>query len=579
VAVKANASKVTLYLSTDRRIGRSDKRLAAKGRLKHGKGKLTVSLPKSLSPNAYFLLACPGKSRRRCATSRTPMVLAPTTPPNFPDATFGADSSRATGGTVGTSGGSISATAADGARFDLTVPAQSVPDGTEIALTPLSTLSAPQKLGRLVAGVTVGPASLNFARGATLTITPPSKVALRKRRAVSFEADGTVLHEVPYATEQTQLVVGVSHPGGYAFTEVGRGRKAGRTAARATVRAAGAGGGVSAFYEGLLAGLLDQLLATGHTVDDGSNAARDYDSAVGTVLDDWIDDVMKHEVPPGLKEDNAADLAIRDLNTYARDAALLGRVGSDSKVIPTDYRLTYEKYLRAQRRCAENHALQEIGDNIYPDEQQLAFYGGAPHSFDELVKCARFRVQIDSEITLDFQPPPTSGSFHYHHLSEVTVAPVASQGFPRWQGSAPGTYTDASGTATTTTSCGSASETRDTTTTITGSSGGNTTISNFRFPLKSSDPDQSFVLSMSSDASENYHSESSGCGLPGSSDDSTDTTWFDSLVFDHQAIGEGAGGAVEFHLNPGAGDVIASRTYSLDGETTTVRVSHIPPSP
>jgi hypothetical protein len=188
-------------------------------------------------------------------------------------------------------------------------------------------------------------------------------------------------------------------------------------------------------------------------------------------------------------------------------------------------------------------------------------------------------VQIDSEITLDFQPPPTSGSYHYHHVSEVTLAPVASQGSPQWQGSAPGTFSDASGSATTTTSCGSASETRSTATTITGSNGGTTTVSKFRFPLTSKDPDQSFVLSMSSDASETYHSESTGCGFPDSSDDSTDTTWFDSLADDHQAIGEGSGGVVDFHLNPGAGDVIASRTYSLDGETTTVRVSHIPPPP
>ena len=83
---------------------------------------------------------------------------------------------------------------------------------------------------------------------------------------------------------------------------------------------------------------------------------------------------------------------------------------------------------------------------------------------------------------------------------------------------------------------------------------------------------------MSSDANESYHSDSSGCGLPSSSDDSTDTSWFNTLVFNHQTIAEGGSGGVDFHLNQGAGDVIASRTYSLDGETTTVRVVHTPPA-
>jgi hypothetical protein len=578
VAVSANAPKVALYLSTDRLVGRADRRLAVKGRLKHGKGKLTVSLPKSLAPNAYFLLACPGKSRHGCASSRTPMVLAPSTPMNFPTTTFGVDSSRATAGTVGKSGGSISATAGDGTHFDLTVPAQSVPDGTQIMLRPLSTLSTPPRLGRLVAGVTVDTSLASFARGATLTITPSRKVALRNRRAVGFEVSGAVLHEVPFATKQARVVLGVSNPGGYAFTEVGAAGKAGGIAARATVRAGGAGGGgVSAFYEGLLAGLLDQLRATGHDINDGSNAARDYLDAAASVLSDWRDDVMKHEVPPGMKDDAPADVAIEDLNRYVSASALLGFVGSDEAVIPTDYLLANGKYVRAQRRCADNHNLKEIGDNIIPDEQQREFYGGAENSFAEVVKCARFRVQIDSEITLDFQPPPTSGSNHYHHTSTTDVQ--ADPSGQHWRGSAPGTYTDASGSSTTTTFCGSATETRDTTTTITGSDGGTTTISNFRFPFRSNDPDQ-FILSMGSDASENYHSESTGCGFPDSSSDFTDNSWFNSLVDDHQAIGEGSGGSsVDFHLNPGAGDVIASRSYSLGGETTTVQVLHIPPTP
>src|SRR4051812_13197804 len=215
---------------------------------------------------------------------------------------------------------------------------------------------------------------------------------------------------------------------------------------------------------------------------------------------------------------------------------LLGFKGAEEQIFPIILRMLDAAYTRHQRLCAANHNLKEIGDKIIPYERNSELLGAPERPLEDVFKCARFRVEIDSAITVI--PSGSSGTFNYHYLSTIDVRlDLNSQ---NWHGSGAGSFSDASGTVTTTTSCGSPSDTRTTTTNVTGSHGNTTTISDFLFAVKSDDPDQSFKLRMSSDASEDYHSDSSGCGLPSDSGDSTDQGWFNSLTADHSSMGEGS---------------------------------------
>jgi hypothetical protein len=128
------------------------------------------------------------------------------------------DSARTARATIGPAGGSVSATAADGRRYTLTVPAGALAADTAISATPVTSMgNAPLAAGTRAA-VRFGPAGLKFAIPATLRIEGLAATVAAGKRRVGFvrSDDGTRMQRVPAGTVSGALELPVPH-----FSDVG----------------------------------------------------------------------------------------------------------------------------------------------------------------------------------------------------------------------------------------------------------------------------------------------------------------------------------------------------------------------
>jgi len=124
------------------------------------------------------------------------------------------DQARATSGLIATSGGTLTATAADGTTYTLTVPADALLDDTTITLTPVTAIGG-FAVGRgLVAAVDAEPSGLLFLKPATLTITLAAAPAERLL-GFGYEGDGTEYHVELLAADGATARLLVTHFSGF----------------------------------------------------------------------------------------------------------------------------------------------------------------------------------------------------------------------------------------------------------------------------------------------------------------------------------------------------------------------------
>jgi hypothetical protein len=151
-------------------------------------------------------------------------------PASPPPAPLQLDSSKAVTQTVGAAGGSLTATAGDGTRYTLTVPAQALRQDVAITLTPIAALGGlPAGVG-LAGGAHLGPEGQTFDVPITLTILLPTTPAsapvpfayageLQQRRLYPATLAGStitfdIVHFSGYAALIGQLEL-ISGPVGY----------------------------------------------------------------------------------------------------------------------------------------------------------------------------------------------------------------------------------------------------------------------------------------------------------------------------------------------------------------------------
>lgn len=123
------------------------------------------------------------------------------------------DEARAVTQTIGFDGGSISATAADGTVFTLSIPADSVRQRTRITLTPVSRLDGLPFGNGTDVTVDLQPSGLLFDVPATLTIEPATPIPAGERILYGY-SDNRLLLAEPVLKAQGIAIV-VPHFSGY----------------------------------------------------------------------------------------------------------------------------------------------------------------------------------------------------------------------------------------------------------------------------------------------------------------------------------------------------------------------------
>ncbi|HEY6065501.1 MAG TPA: hypothetical protein VIY96_05060 [Thermoanaerobaculia bacterium] len=136
------------------------------------------------------------------------------------------DSARAASGAItAATGGTLSATAANGTVFTLAVPPHALVAATTITMTPVSSIDHLPFSGGLVAAVSLEPSGLHLMSGARLTIRTPSPTPQSEETAFAWNGTGEDFFLYPPVAAGGDLQMYVLRLGGYG---VGRGSDAER---------------------------------------------------------------------------------------------------------------------------------------------------------------------------------------------------------------------------------------------------------------------------------------------------------------------------------------------------------------
>jgi hypothetical protein len=127
------------------------------------------------------------------------------------------DTERAVTETIGFAGGTISATAADGTVFTLTIPAQSVRQRTQITMTPVSKLDGLPFGNGTDVTVDLQPSGLVFDVPATLSIEPATPIPAGEQILYGYSEDRLVFAEPVLKADGIAIVV--PHFSGYGATK------------------------------------------------------------------------------------------------------------------------------------------------------------------------------------------------------------------------------------------------------------------------------------------------------------------------------------------------------------------------
>jgi hypothetical protein len=147
-------------------------------------------------------------------TTPSAVASATTTAGGLPDlglVNVTTDNAAARGATIDRSGGTLSATDANGITYGLTVPAGALAEPTDIALYPVSAVANLAADSTLTGGVQFVPDGLSFVVPAQLTIEMPAGLDAATQAGLAWSADGAEIHRYPLRADGGTLRLSIFH--------------------------------------------------------------------------------------------------------------------------------------------------------------------------------------------------------------------------------------------------------------------------------------------------------------------------------------------------------------------------------
>ena len=321
------------------------------------------------------------------------------------------DSARAvTQRVTAAQGGTLVATGADGASFELTVPADALAADVEVTMTPVGRFTRLPFNGSDAAaawGVQLQPSGTRFLKAARLRITPPAGVTVAVEHQLPFAWEGDVVQLALLDPASREADLQVLHFSGYAL---------GRFAAKVD--------GVNA----ALHKLRDRLGPTPErrmeTVAAERAAARRREALTGRTdpyqisaddfekyFDRYLDDVVRPriEASGGCANSRVAfETVLNVQNTL--------RAGNEAPLSWQPYQTSQTEELMKQvaqacltleyTRCASEHAVTDMITAVQGIDAEARRIAADPWSADwklwrgraeeRLAQCHRYRLEIDS---------------------------------------------------------------------------------------------------------------------------------------------------------------------------------------
>ena len=424
------------YVSPTKSKSSESVRLATRGSLsglkrkRSLKSRATLRLPASVRPGSYFLLACvenvkgPGASKKAAcrpadgklavaaapSVARPPGIASPMPAPGAgagepspgpgPDArpvpasdparpldtanprsvTPALDAGRAVTRTIGPAGGTLTATAANGTKFTLSVPSDALAGETRIQMTPLASIAGLPFDG-LVGAVDLTPEGLRFYEPVTLAVQPSGPLAAARQSPFVYNGAGNDFRNYPLSRDDAKLELTLMH-----FTGAGL---ADGSSAQRDAQQAMAPANIEGQFEQRSAKLVDD-----------ARQGRPWDQATWEALNrEYYEKVVAPRLTAAETNDELAELAITTFLGWLRSLELVGSsesfaaeiaAGEDSlgKIIKNAYEKAFERCVggelgQVQRMLGIARAAALLGFDFGDDLE------------DRVDRCVRFSLDYD----------------------------------------------------------------------------------------------------------------------------------------------------------------------------------------
>lgn len=354
----------------------------------------------------------------------TPNVAIFAAAPSPRTVAWTADTSRAASATIGSNGGSLDVTGADGSAYTLTVPPGALLDDTNITMQPVTSMTG-SPFARQVA-VELLPDGLQLRDFATLSIRPATPLPVRRQVAFAAHGNGE-LGLALMGPDPGAIVVKLMH-----FTVPGVGDGDDRVIAALR-------DSVPTSAEDRLTQEASALLSRERqALDAGAEPDPDVMYKLGQLWLRFRTEVVEPQVANATSSCDAGKLAIRSVFVLyrnlefagandARTEALVQSImpdGNPGAAIRTN--CMKETYVR----CAVGHDLNAaIELTAFDRERVLAGLESNSAGFDAFQRCARFEVRVQS--TLKVLNVPGSSSVETTVNTAIPITYSLDQGSPQ----------------------------------------------------------------------------------------------------------------------------------------------------
>jgi hypothetical protein len=280
-------------------------------------------------------------------------------------------------------GGTLTATGADGTSYVLTIPPGALPADTTVSLIPLAAVSGLPLGGALNNGVQFAPEGLILNTPATLTIHPATPVPLAQLIGFGYRALGEQFHLEPTGGDDTAIVMAVRHFSG-AGTSTGTATQAEQFAQQSTPSYQ-----VDNFSQEAMLLLLEYR--------NGQIDKETFDSEVGLLVTTYYESIIKPQLIAGLDSDDAFQSgALAGLN-FLRQMQISGFAPDQIAMIEPEIQgLIKQGFLneldRIALRCANNQDYSQI-DRMVSAVRQGQILGYLPEEsidFSKFTGCIIF---------------------------------------------------------------------------------------------------------------------------------------------------------------------------------------------
>jgi hypothetical protein len=305
------------------------------------------------------------------------------------------DDSKAATAMMPVTGGTLTATGADGSVFTLTIPDKALGGPEKVTMTPLNAVNGLPFSGGLVAGVQLEPDGLQLFRMATLTIKPKKDVPIAKQVAVSYHGSGDNLYMLPL-DPTAGISMHILHFSGYGVASgiTGEIEEQAKNPPDDPADQAAQQLAAAANAE-LTAARTAALLGTSTPAD----AAKVADS-LKDILGVWFDRVVEAKVAAAMADYTLTDDALTAALGWERMVQLLSqeeKYKAQSARLEAQITELMKKYEKALTdRCIGKHDLSAILPLIALERQVQLIGASSASPLDTVKKCLRFELDFET---------------------------------------------------------------------------------------------------------------------------------------------------------------------------------------